>query len=238
MEALDYRQTTPVRQRYDETMSQKKAFWGGYSISTFVRSQSPQRQAIESYISQRFSQQYDATLTHFFDNLISVSTPKHCIGAIGVNNMAKHSHCFVEHYLDKPVEQILSACLGETITRSRLLEVGNLATSHPQSTWVLFVYVAFLMKHSGHDWAIITANSGVRFWLKQFNVTCVELGEATEQALPTSDQQWGRYYDEKPIVLAFKVGRDHPKLNHDDHLKSFNTHYLSDLTHTVAVLNA
>ena len=69
---------------------------------------------------------------------------------------ADQAPLFLEHYLERPVEQLLAARLKRPVDRSRLVEVGNLAvTTAGGGRWLITALTAYLSA-TGSEWALFT----------------------------------------------------------------------------------
>ena len=88
-----------------------------------------QRAALERFIAERFRQAYGAQVSHFCAHLLGLRDAAGAWQAAAGYTPAASGALYLEHYLDRPVEVVLSAAVGERVPRERVVEVGNLASA-------------------------------------------------------------------------------------------------------------
>ena len=99
---------------------------------------SPQRPALETYISQQFHSAHGATITEFLPALSSMQCQGRFSAVAGVRS-ARDSDLFVERYLDEPVDVMLSRLSRSSVCRPNIVEIGNLSATHRGATLLFFI---------------------------------------------------------------------------------------------------
>ncbi len=177
---------------------------------------SPNRAQAEGFVQSCFAHAYDATISEFMPTLMGLRNDNGTLQAVlGLRN-ATDNPLYLENYLSRPVEQELAATLGQdAISRSQLIEVGNFAVgSAGGGRWLITALTAYL-SGTGHQWAVFTCGPELQNAFKRLGVNLIDMGTADPKQLPKSDvNQWGRYYDKKPRVMAANVAQSYQAINH------------------------
>jgi len=165
--------------------------------------QNGERGEIESFICQCFAAAHGARISQFMPRLLSLRAKRgDLIAAFGLRSAAD-SHLFLETYLNRPIEAVLQARLGEKVRREEIIEVGNLSALYPGAARWLMVALTAMLHDEGYKWVTFTGTAALRNGFSRLNLRPVELGAATLQHLSPSDRaDWGRYYDHTPMVMA------------------------------------
>lgn len=176
---------------------------------SFVRTSRPgtaSRLVAERFVSHCFNQHYGAEIRHFMPLLLSLSDQHDELRAVLGFRYADQTPLFLEHYLDRPVEQLLAGRLKRPVDRSRLVEVGNLAvTTSGGGRWLITALTAYLSA-TGSEWALFTIGPTLYNAFKRLGLDLIDLAPARRESLPSEEQPfWGRYYDQKPRVMAGNV---------------------------------
>lgn len=108
---------------------------------------------------------------------------------------------FSEHYLDQPVERILSRCAGMAVSRSQVVEIGSMAGFRPATSLLLVDLVARRCLDNGLSWAIFTATNRLRAMLRRSRIATIDLAAASRDRVP-DPEAWGGYYLHDPRVVA------------------------------------
>ncbi|MGB5540913.1 MAG: thermostable hemolysin, partial [Gammaproteobacteria bacterium] len=94
----------------------------------------------ETFVGAIFRRAYGATLTAFYPLLLGLTRDDGEYAAVAGIRPAGAEALFSEHYLDRPVEQLL------TTGRAGIAEIGNLAPANAgQARWLICTLSAFLM---------------------------------------------------------------------------------------------
>jgi hypothetical protein len=164
------------------------------------------RAEAEYFIQQAFSLAYGATIESFLPVLLGLRNDQGQLQAVLGLREAADTPLYLEQYLDRPVEQELSAATNRPVNRSGLVEVGNFAVGAPGGgRWLITALTAYL-SHTGHDWAVFTCGPELQNASHRLGIGLVDLGEADPSRLPDDERaRWGSYYQQHPHVMAANV---------------------------------
>lgn len=166
-----------------------------------------QRNGAEDFIRAVFHAAYGANITSFYPLLMGIRQNDEEYVAIAGIRPAGSTPLFSEHYLDRPVEQLLSA------NRSDIAEIGNLAPANAgQARWLICALSAFLIG-AGFRHVVFTSVPRLRNAFGRMGLPLTLLANADRQCLPAAErEEWGSYYDCKPAVYAGDIVAGTPAL--------------------------
>ncbi|MBV1932298.1 MAG: thermostable hemolysin [Porticoccaceae bacterium] len=186
---------------------------GGVQVAEFALHSvtSMQRKQLESYIAKQYNGIYGATITNFMPSLLSMSRAGQLQAAVGVRP-ASDETLFLEHYLDKPIEQEIAALAKLPVDRQSVVEIGNLVATGKGGSQLLFVLMTAVLEAAGFQWFVFTATPQVEKLIKRLHFCPYPLTYADARRLdnPCCDatgsasqgESWGTYYDSRPKVMA------------------------------------
>lgn len=160
------------------------------------------RSELERFIAERFRAAYGAQVRHYCRHLLGMRDAEGGWRVAAGYTPAATGALYLEHYLDRPVELVLSGAVGERVARTRIVEVGNLA-SGAKGCGARFL--PMLRRHLldlGFAWAVFTATHEVRGILRRLAFDSRMLAPATPDCLPDGGAGWGSYYAHDPSVMA------------------------------------
>lgn len=159
------------------------------------------RDELEAFIAASFRASYGAEVSHFSEVLLGVrGRDGRWIAALGYTAAAR-GPLFLEHYLDVPVERAISAHTRVPVERAAIVEVGNLAASHPGAARALIVSTTQLLNSLGLRWVVFTATVSLLNSFSRLRLQPHVLAPADPARLPDGGQRWGSYYDTQPKVM-------------------------------------
>ncbi|MGM0594814.1 MAG: thermostable hemolysin [Pseudomonadota bacterium] len=162
------------------------------------------RSEVERFISVIFKRAYNASISHFLPYLLSMREEGKVAAALGLRP-ADEAPLFLETYLDRPVENVLAECTGRPIDRSRLVEVGNLASAPGGGARALIITLTAYLEGAGYDWVVFTATPRVRNNFAKLGIQLFDLAPADGDRLGKAKRDWGSYYEQQPVVVAGNV---------------------------------
>jgi len=165
---------------------------------------SPQRPALEAYIGQQFESTYGATITEFLPTLSSMECQGR-ISAVAGFRRAQENGLFIERYLDEPLEVTLSRLSQTSVSRSDIVEIGNLSATHRGATLLFFVVQIAMLHEAGVKWNVFAATNQVETIISKLNFVSLNLGPADPARLGDDASNWGSYYDTQPTILATDI---------------------------------
>ena len=163
-----------------------------------------ERKEIEEYISLKYREKHNATLTHFSSTLFLGTSEDQMQVAIGIEHLKTHK-AFLEQYLEQPIERSLQNITQQHVSRSKIVEIGNLASENMEYAKMIVAFLVFYLSLDGAEWAVCTGTIAVRYVLQQMGLHFHVLEKANPDVLGEAKKQWGNYYEQKPLVLAINV---------------------------------
>ena len=179
---------------------------------------SPARAILERQVAAKFSTRYDAQLDHFYPFLLALKNAQRPLAIAGLRP-ARDGALFLENYLDCLAEQAVSSAFRTPVDRGQIVEIGNLVSTEPGASYVLFSVLAPLLRDAGFRWVICTATAQVEGMLNKMRLAPKRVCAASPERLGEEAANWGTYYESKPHVIvgdlelaASRLGR-HPILS-------------------------
>ncbi|MCE2949088.1 MAG: thermostable hemolysin [bacterium] len=168
------------------------------------------RADLEGFIAGVFLQRHGAHTSHYAASLLGLrGQDGGWCAALGYTR-APAGGLFVEHYLDRPVEQAVAAVLGEPVDRSTLAEVGNLAASADGLGRLLIALTTVHLFEQGVQHVVFTATRALSNAFARLGVPLVDMGPADPARVPGGEANWGDYYRHDPRILAGRVASGLP----------------------------
>lgn len=171
------------------------------------------RAGVESFIHDCFADIHGAHVSHFMPRLLSLHASRgEIVAAFGLRE-ARSSRLFLETYLNRPIEAVLQARLGQPVQRDEIMEVGNLSARYPGAARWLSVAVTAMLHESGYRWVVFTGTTALRNGFQRLGLRPIELAAASVERLPPNERaDWGRYYESNPVVMAGDVANGYHAL--------------------------
>jgi hypothetical protein len=164
------------------------------------------RASVEDYVRDSFRRFYAAEVRQFMPVLMGLRDDAgQILGALGLRAAAAEP-LFLEHYLDRPIEQTLSASTGRPVDRTAIMEVGNLAVSASGGSYWLIAALTAYLHALGVQWVVFTIGPYLRNAFARLGLSPIDLGPAHADRLPPAERgAWGSYYRQRPRVMAGEV---------------------------------
>ncbi len=162
------------------------------------------RDGVETFIREKYRATYDAELTVFLPLLISMSNAGQSIAALGL----KPGSCgefFLEQYLTRPIEQEIAEQMAQPVSRNAVVEVGNLVSERSGCSPILFLIMGTSLEAAGYRWLTFTGTPQVKKLVERLNCQPLVLNEADPGRVAGGVNQWGRYYETHPQVMALDL---------------------------------
>ena len=183
------------------------------------------RSEVEQFIQGIYKESYQANIDVRYPTLMSIQDEhSNLLAALGMRD-AGRERLFLERYLDLPIEDALFQATGEKVSRSQIVEVGNLAslgTGAAQYLYLAFHAYAFEL---GYRYVVVTATTPLKITFRHMKLHAYHLGEADPSRLLDAGASWGSYYDRKPEVIAGDVNQGLEAL-----LQRYGARYLPNVT--------
>ena len=160
------------------------------------------RGELERFIAERFRSAYGATVSHFCVHLLGMRDAAGAWQAAAGYTPAAAGALYLEHYLDRPVEIVLSGAVGRNVTRERIVEVGNVASAARGFGGRFLPALRRYLLDLDYRWVVFTATREVRGILRHLAFEARPLAAAAPDRLPDGGAGWGTYYAHDPSVMA------------------------------------
>lgn len=159
-------------------------------------------EAVRAFVADRFADQHGATPCMDYGDWHVVTTASdQPMAALAIRRAAEEP-LFLETYLGKPVEAVVSAAFGRAIPRDAIVEIGCLAATPTAAMLRLWSEAAICLAQD-HQIAVATLTLPLRKMFARVGLPFIELGLADLQNLhPAARDRWGRYYETQPVVCA------------------------------------
>lgn len=165
--------------------------------------ESASREQLETAIRQGFDAHFGACVEGFMPNLASfeLQGKKAIIGY----RPASAEPLYLESYLDEPIDILLANITNEPVSRSDIVEVGQLVVQDRRVVEPLFrALVPYLVGH-GYEWICFTGTHKIRRLLTYTGFAGLTVAYASESAVSGSGDRWGSYYSNDPQVIIGKL---------------------------------
>jgi hypothetical protein len=163
----------------------------------------PDRYQAELFIHDRFDMEYNADVRNYMPHLVRLQTRDgKPVAIVGYRDAARH-RLFLEHYFDEPIEDVLSASIGQRISRDKIVEVGNLADAQPGGARAAITALTAYLYGAGFRWVVFTGVKKLRNAFFRLGLEPLQIGVADINRLTRDEQhEWGRYYLAGPRIMA------------------------------------
>lgn len=165
----------------------------------------PRRAQAEALVRTCFHEAWGARVSYFLPSLLALVQPVRGPEAVLGFRPAGEAPLFLEGYLDAPVERALTRAVGRHVARPEITEVGNLAVGFPGGARHLAVALTAFLDARGAHWVVFTARTALRNTFNRLGIALHPVTEARPERLPGGGREWGRYYDDRPWVVAADV---------------------------------
>jgi hypothetical protein len=172
------------------------------------------RERAEQFVREGFFRTHRACVQSFLPTLLTLTDGEgRTRGVVGCR-FAMEEPLFLERYLDEPLERALLSQAGAMVSRTAIVEVGNLSCRHSRDAMALISMLPRYLIGRGCTWVAFTATASVRRMLRHAGARMLDLGVAEASRADGSGDNWGRYYENEPRVMAgyLPAARRHPAL--------------------------
>lgn len=171
------------------------------------------RAELELFIAAAFKQSYGAEIRHFCDVLLGCRDGQgNWIAALGYT-LAANGPVFLEQYLDEPIEAALRVRVTHPVPRAEIVEVGNLASTHPGAARALIISTTRVLHGMGLRWVAFTATVSLLNSFTRLRLQPQVLADADPGRLDDAGSCWGSYYETQPKVMFGDIRYGYGQLN-------------------------
>lgn len=97
---------------------------------------------------------------------------------------------FLEQYLDDKAELVISRLINLNVDRQKIAEIGNLTSSYPSTSKMLFVLIVSTLYQLDIDWALFTATKQVQSMISELDIGCIDICDAQAESLAFDSGSW------------------------------------------------
>jgi len=171
------------------------------------------RSATEQFIRRVFADAYGADIQQFMPLLLCLrDSDNQTYAALGMRPGVA-SPLFLETYLDRPVEQVLSHHFGQAAQRDEVIEIGNLAVTSRGAVRPLIAALTALLHAAKYRWVVFTIGPMLANSFARLGLPLTDLGAAKPERLSKEElASWGSYYEQRPRVMAGRLSDAYPFL--------------------------
>ena len=162
----------------------------------------PGRAEVEQFVQDAFREKHGARVRSFMPTMLAMRGDNGRLCSVAGFRCAAHEPLFLERYLSEPVENAIAAACGHAVDRAQIVEVGNLAGVTCRASLRLIVELPRLLLARGQRWIVFTASEAVRSVLAGYHAPLVQLVAAEASRVAGLGDDWGRYYETDPRVMA------------------------------------
>ncbi len=184
-----------------QTIRRRQAYRLGKAATSIHIAASLERSQTERFLEAAYSRAFDGRLRSHYPVLFGVrDAAGEVIAAAGVRP-ARSGPLFLERYLDRPIELAIVAPGEASVDRAAIVEIGSLAAARHGAALQLFEALASHLADSGASHVAVTATRGLRRTFSRLGFPWRALAPA-DPARIDGAEDWGRYYDTDPQVIA------------------------------------
>lgn len=156
--------------------------------------------ALTSLLRDRYAAVHGAVPAGDYPAYLTIGVPEAPQAAIGFRR-ADAGALFLEAYLDRPIEAVLTSRLDRAVTRAQVVELGDHASHRPAATIALWRESAAALQGQA-EFAVAVLTRPLRAMFARLGLPLLELAPARIELLGEAGAAWGRYYQTDPVVCA------------------------------------
>ena len=156
--------------------------------------------ALISLIHNRYAAVHGAVPAADYPTYLTIGPPEMPSAVLGFR-AAEAAPLFLEVYLSRPIEVVLSEHFGRPVPRARIVEIGDHASTRANATIGLWREAAAALAGQA-DIAVAVLTRPLRAMFARLKLDLIELAPAPIEALGSAGAAWGRYYTSDPVVCA------------------------------------
>ena len=150
----------------------------GHELSMY-QADDPSREELESFVRDVFASRHGARVSSFMPTLLAMRNDTGAVCSVAGFRSAADQELFLERYLDSSIEHAVASSSGQQVTRSQIVEVGNLAGLNCRSAMRLVLDLPRILLDRGHRWMVFTATDALRELLTGYRAPLLDLAAAT-----------------------------------------------------------
>ena len=161
-----------------------------------------QREELENFVRAAFARKHGARVCSFLPSMFATRNEAGQLCGVAGYRCAGGESLFLERYLSEPIERAIQTASGRQVSREHIVEVGNLAGVSCRAAVRLVLQLPQLLLTRGQQWIVFTATDAMRHLLAGYGAPLIELAPADASRVTGLGDEWGRYYQTDPRVMA------------------------------------
>ena len=162
-------------------------------------------QLVRSLIEDVYNRTYGAAIReHYPDICFRADNAGGIVAAAGIRRASEEA-LFLEQYLDAPIEEVIRRHTDESVSRSEIVEIGNLVSNQTGQCRSFFKLLCAELHGLGFRYATATATRPLRRIFRCSGFDSRFLAFADPARLPDAGTHWGSYYAADPHVVFGNV---------------------------------
>ncbi|MBS0883644.1 thermostable hemolysin [Pantoea sp. JGM49] len=174
-----------------------------------------------NFIREHYFRRYGAELSSLLPDILTLEDGRGCLIAACGMAPASAGMMYLERYLDRPAEGMLSDIFKGQIFRSSIVEIGNFAATDGLAVRVFYAAICRLLNHYGYSHIVFTGTRKIRNTFCRMNLHPVVLADAEGERLGSEKAQWGSYYLNAPKIMAGELAGGQLALANNDILNGW-----------------
>jgi hypothetical protein len=171
----------------------------------FSKYDSADRNEIERFIIDTLHHTYGADIKRFKPYLMSLRDQDNKLIAVCGLHSAATERLFLESFLDKPIEALLSEHTGTPVKRGDIVEIDNFSVEELGMTRHLVTAINDQLYFTAKQWAVLTATPALRDVFIELGIHPEILADTDINLLSSEDRiAWGNYFEQKPLIMAIR----------------------------------
>lgn len=166
--------------------------------------------ALIALIRDRYAAVHGAVPASDYPTYLTIGAPNAPQATLGYR-LADTGGLFLEAYLDRPIEVVLTERFDRPVPRARIVELGDHASQRGGATVRLWRESAAALAGQA-DIAVAVLTRPLRTMFARLGLELVELAPARIEAMGEAGSAWGRYYQTDPMVCAGDIAAGRAQL--------------------------
>lgn len=185
-----------------------------------VRKEHGSRKEVEKFARDRYHRAYGAAINTFARELLVLrSKEQGVLGCVGINT-GDSGRLYLEQYLEGPLEEEIGRVVGKKIDRSKVAEIGTLATGAKGLSRLTMISLTGVIMSRGIEYIAFTGIKSVRNTLEMLGMPLESLAKASPEKLEGDAAEWGSYYSAAPEVVFLDVKKGYEMIERLDKVDS------------------
>jgi hypothetical protein len=156
----------------------------------------------EDFVREAFFRTHGARIHTFMPTLLVLADAPGPVQGVAGIRPADSGALYLERYLDEAIEDRIERSAGVRTSRAAIVELGNFACRDSSVAGLFMSLLPTYLLDRGLSWIAFTATAPVRRILQGLGGRTYDLGPADGACARDGVDDWGRYYNQQPRVMA------------------------------------